>query len=43
MSSDTAATTNFDWKNPHVEIYMDVEDENGNVTNWKMYSAESVT
>ena len=28
--------TNFDWKNPHVEIYMDVADEDGNVTNWKM-------
>lgn len=28
--------TNFDWKNPHVEIFMDVEDENGDVTNWTM-------
>ncbi len=32
----TGVVTKFDWKNPHVEIYMDVEDENGNVTSWTM-------
>lgn len=32
----TGVVTNFDWKNPHVEIYMDVADENGNVINWTM-------
>ena len=32
----TGVVTNFDWKNPHVEIYMDVEDEDGNVSNWVM-------
>jgi len=35
----TGIVTKFDWKNPHVEIYMDVEDENGNVTNWVMPTA----
>ena len=35
----TGIVTKFDWKNPHVEIYVDVEDENGNVTNWTMPTA----
>ncbi len=32
----TGVVTEFDWRNPHVRIFMDVEDENGNVTNWIM-------
>ncbi len=32
----TGVVTKFDWKNPHIEIFMDVEDEHGNVTNWTM-------
>ncbi len=35
----TGIITKFDWKNPHVELYMDVEDKNGNVTNWTMPTA----
>ncbi len=35
----TGFVTKFDWKNPHVEIYLDVEDGNGNVTNWTMPTA----
>ncbi len=32
----TGVVTKFDWKNPHIEIFMDVTDEHGNVTNWTM-------
>jgi hypothetical protein len=35
----TGIVTKFDWKNPHVEIYLEVEDESGNVTNWTMPTA----
>src|SRR5277367_1088815 len=33
-----ATITKFDYVNPHVQIYFDVTDENGNVAHW---SAES--
>jgi len=26
--------TEFAWRNPHVSIFVDVADDNGNVTNW---------
>jgi hypothetical protein len=32
----TGVVTKFDWKNPHIEIFMDITDELGNVTNWTM-------
>ncbi len=32
MITLTGVVTKFEWKNPHVEFFMDVEDENGNVT-----------
>ena len=35
----TGVVTKFDWKNPHIEIFMDVTDEHGNVTNWVMPTA----
>ena len=35
----TGVVTKFDWKNPHIEIFMDVTDEHGNVTNWTMPTA----
>lgn len=35
----TGIVTRFDWKNPHVELFLDVEDDNGNVTNWTMPTA----
>lgn len=35
----TGVVTKFDWKNPHVELYLDVEDEYGNITNWTMPTA----
>jgi len=28
--------TKFEWTNPHVRFYVDVKDENGNVTNWDL-------
>ena len=28
--------TNMEWTNPHVFIYMDVKDENGNVEQWRV-------
>ena len=30
----TGAVTKIEWTNPHVWFYVDVKDENGNVTNW---------
>ncbi len=36
MVTVTGVLTKFDWKNPHVEFFMDVEAENGNVTKWIM-------
>lgn len=35
----TGVVTNFDWKNPHIEIFMDVENEDGSVTSWVMPTA----
>ena len=32
----TGVVTKFDWKNPHIEILVDVENEDGTVTNWVM-------
>jgi len=34
--------TNFDWKNPHIEIFIDVEDADGNVANWVLPTAAPV-
>ena len=31
--------TKVDWKNPHIEIFIDVTDDLGNVTNWRMPNA----
>jgi DNA/RNA endonuclease YhcR with UshA esterase domain len=28
--------TKVEWMNPHARFYVDVEDENGNVTNWNL-------
>ena len=28
--------TKVEWLNPHARFYIDVEDENGNVTNWNL-------
>ncbi len=36
MITLTGVVTKFDWKNPHVKFLVDVEDENGNVTNCLM-------
>jgi hypothetical protein len=30
----TGSVTEMKWSNPHAWIYLDVEDENGNVVNW---------
>jgi uncharacterized protein DUF6152 len=30
----TGTVTKVEWTNPHARIYVDVKDENGNVTNW---------
>ena len=30
----TGSVTEMKWSNPHAWIYVDVEDENGNVVNW---------
>src|SRR6516164_7321774 len=30
--------TKIDWANPHVFLYLDVKDEEGNVTHWKVES-----
>jgi uncharacterized protein (UPF0335 family) len=38
----TGIVTNFDWKNPHIEIFIDVEDADGNVTNWVLPTAAPV-
>ena len=28
--------TKFEWTNPHVRFYVDVKDDNGNITNWDL-------
>ena len=35
----TVVVTKFDWKNPHIEILADVENEDGSVTSWVMPTA----
>jgi Family of unknown function (DUF6152) len=30
----TGTVTKVEWTNPHARIYVDVKDENGNLTNW---------
>jgi Family of unknown function (DUF6152) len=30
----TGTVTKLEWQNPHTWFYVDVEDENGNVSNW---------
>ena len=30
----TGVVTQFNWHNPHAQIYFDVKDENGKVTSW---------
>lgn len=32
----TGTVTKIDWTNPHARVYIDVKDENGNVTNWNI-------
>ncbi len=32
----TGVVTKFDWKNPHIEILVDVENEDGTITSWVM-------
>ena len=34
----TGTVTEMKWSNPHAWIYMDVEDESGNVVNWALES-----
>ncbi len=34
--------TKFDWRNPHVEIFIDVEDADGNIANWVLPTAAPV-
>jgi hypothetical protein len=38
----TGVVTNFDWKNPHIEIFIDVEDADGSVANWVLPTAAPV-
>ena len=35
----TGVVTNFDWKNPHIEIFLDVETEDGEIVNWVLPTA----
>ena len=35
--------TKVEWTNPHAHFYVDVKDENGNVTNWNMELASPNT
>ena len=35
----TGIVTKFDWKNPHIEIFMDVTGEDGEITNWVLPTA----
>ena len=35
----TGVVTKFDWKNPHIEILIDIENEDGSVTSWVMPTA----
>ncbi len=35
--------TEFAWRNPHVVVYMDVTDDNGNVVNWGLESSNVST
>ena len=35
----TGVVTNFDWKNPHIEIFMDVEGEDGEIVSWILPTA----
>ena len=35
----TGIVTKFDWKNPHIEIFMDVADADGNITSWVLPTA----
>ncbi|HLF12598.1 MAG TPA: DUF6152 family protein, partial [Gammaproteobacteria bacterium] len=30
----TGTVTKLEWTNPHARVYIDVEDESGNVVNW---------
>ena len=41
----TGEVTRIEWTNPHVRFYVDVEDENGVVTNWdlELQSANTLT
>lgn len=32
----TGTVTKVEWLNPHARFYIDVEDEEGNVTNWNL-------
>jgi hypothetical protein len=34
--------TKVDWTNPHARFYIDVKDENGNVTNWNLELASPI-
>ena len=34
----TGTVTEFVWSNPHCQIYMDVKDDHGKVTNWAIES-----
>src|SRR5262245_57631614 len=31
----TGSVTRFDWRNPHVFVYVDVKDADGKVANWR--------
>ena len=33
--------TKVEWSNPHIWIYLDVKDANGNVTNWGFSASEA--
>ena len=35
----SGVVTKFDWKNPHIEIFIEVADEDGNVINYAMSTA----
>jgi hypothetical protein len=35
----TGTVTKVEWMNPHIWFYVDVKDENGNVTNWGFSAA----
>ncbi len=38
----SGVVTRVEWTNPHARFYIDVKDENGNVTNWNLELASPI-